>query len=881
MKPLGLNEIREKFLTFFESKGHLRLKSFPLIPQNDKSLLIINSGMAPMKAYFTGLETPPSKRVTTCQKCVRTVDIENVGVTARHCTLFEMLGNFSFGDYFKEEIIPWAWEFTTEVLELPAERVYVTVYEEDDEALAIWRDKVGVPANRVVKLGKKDNFWEHGLGPCGPCSELHYDRGEEYGCGKPECAPGCDCDRFMEFWNLVFTQFSLNEDGTYSKLASTNIDTGMGLERMAVIMQGADTVFDVDTFKVVRDAVCKRAGVNYGADAKSDKSIRIVTEHIRSVTFMLADGILPSNEGRGYVLRRLLRRAARHVKLLGISEMFLTDVCGAVIKTCSGAYPELAEKKDYIYKLLSIEEENFYKTLDQGTEILKQNIEELRASGKTELSGANAFRLYDTYGFPLPLTLEILEEEGFTVDESGFTAEMERQRKRGRDAREQTTYMGADETAFDTLSPSIVTRFTGYTDLSGKSEILAIVENGAVVKEAEDGAEISIVTAQTPLYAEMGGQKGDRGVIKTETGEVQIYDCVKAAGGRFAQVGKVTRGKIFVSQTAEISADKPNRLAIARNHSATHLLHRALRLVLGAHVEQAGSYVSSERLRFDFTHFEPVSKENLAKAEQIVNGDILAALPVDITETTIAESKKMGATALFGEKYGDVVRVVKMGESVELCGGTHLSNTAQAGAFKIVSESGTAAGVRRIEAVTGHGALNYFAANEERLKDAANALKTQPEAIVKKIEQLQAQNRELTKENNKLRAELNGGVVENLLSKAVKVGETSVVTGFIDDADISELRDLSDKIKDAAKSAAIVLIGGKDGKNSLIVTATKDVVDADVNSGAVIKAVSAVMGGGGGGKPAFAQAGVSDLSKKEEAFALALELIKKALAGEK
>lgn len=717
MKKLGVNEIREKFLRFFEEKDHLRLQSFSIIPHNDNSLLLINSGMAPLKPYFTGQEVPPKKRVTTCQKCIRTGDIENVGKTARHGTFFEMLGDFSFGDYFKNEIIPWSWEFVTEVLEIPKEKLHVTVYLDDDESYDIWHKVVGLPEDRITRLGKEDNFWEHGLGPCGPCTEIYYDRGEEYGCNSPTCGVGCDCDRYMEFWNLVLTQFDKKEDGTYELLEQKNVDTGMGLERMATIMQGVDSIFDIDTVQNIIKKVCEISGVAYGKDKKTDISVRVITDHIRSVTVMTADGVLPSNEGRGYVLRRLLRRAARHGKLLGIKGEFLAELSKTVIENSGDAYPELVDKKDHIFKILTLEENSFYKTIDKGMELLKADIEEMKQAGKTVMSGEKSFRLYDTYGFPIDLTKEILEEEGFSLDEAAFEKEMKQQKERARAARGESTFMGADENVYNQLDVDMKTAFAGYDVKEVNTKVIALVANDVVVKTATAGDSVSIFLENTPFYAESGGQVGDKGVIQTEIGEVEITDCIKVVGGKIAHIGMVKEGSISVGDKVYAKIDFDTRMATSRNHSATHLLQKALRTVLGTHVEQAGSYVSAERLRFDFTHFAALTEQELKEVENIVNQKIFESLPVFISEKSIEDARKMGAMALFGEKYGDIVRVVKMGDfSIELCGGAHLSNTAQVGSFKIISENGIAAGVRRIEALTGTELLKYYQTQEEQIK---------------------------------------------------------------------------------------------------------------------------------------------------------------------
>lgn len=879
MREMGLNEIREKFLAFFESKDHLRLESASLVPHNDNSLLLINSGMAPLKPYFTGQEVPPRRRVTTCQKCIRTGDIENVGKTARHGTFFEMLGDFSFGDYFKKEIIPWSWEFVTKVMEIPEDKLYVTVYKDDDEAAKIWHEVVGVPKDRIFYMGKEDNFWEHGTGPCGPCSEIYYDRGEEYGCGKEGCTVGCDCDRYMEFWNLVFTQFNAEEDGTYSELEQKNIDTGMGLERMATIMQNVDSIFDVDTVKAIRDKVCEIAGVEYEKDHKTDVSVRVITDHIRSVTFMTADGVLPSNEGRGYVLRRLLRRAARHGRLLGINRMFMTDICEVVIANSGEAYPQLVEKKDYIYKILNVEESAFYKTIDKGMEILKDDIEEMKSKGEKVMSGEKSFRLYDTYGFPIDLTKEILEEEGFEIDEEAFNQEMKIQKERAREARGKSTYMGADETVYHKLDVDMVTEFAGY-DVKEVSDakIIAIIANNEVSDSAVAGDEVSVFIDRTPFYAESGGQVGDHGVITTETGTVKVTDCIKVVGGKIAHIGKVEDGSISVGDTAKATIDYAKRLATSRNHSATHLLQKALRTVLGTHVEQAGSYVDAERLRFDFTHFSAMTPDEIKEVERLVNEKIFENLDITITQENIEDARKMGAMALFGEKYGNVVRVVNMGGySVELCGGAHLKNTAQVGTFKIISENGVAAGVRRIEALTGTEALKHFQAQEEQLKTVCGIVKATPDNMVKRIETLVAEQKELSKELEKLKAKMAGGAVSEILNGKKEINGVNAVLAKVKEADGNALRTMGDQLKEKLGSGVIVLGSGKDGKVSLVVMATDDVVKKGVHAGNIIKAAAAVCGGGGGGRPNMAQAGGKDASKIGEALVKAEEVIKEQI----
>lgn len=879
MKYLGVNEIREEFLKFFESKDHLRLPSFPLVPRNDNSLLLINSGMAPMKAYFTGQEIPPSKRVTTCQKCIRTGDIDNVGKTARHGTFFEMLGDFSFGDYFKNEIVPWSWEFVTKVLEIPEDRLYVTIYEEDDETGKIWHDVVGLPWDRIVKLGKEDNFWEHGTGPCGPCTEIYYDRGPEYGCDSPTCGVGCDCDRYMEFWNLVLTQFNAEEDGTYTELAMKNVDTGMGLERMATIMQGVDSIFDVDTVKSIRDAVCAKANVEYGKDHKTDVSVRVITDHIRSVTMMTADGVLPSNEGRGYVLRRLLRRAARHGKLLGIEGEFLAELSKSVI-ACSGeAYPELVEKQDYIFKILSIEENSFYKTIDKGMEILKADMEEMKAAGEKVMSGEKSFRLYDTYGFPVDLTKEILAEEGMEIDEDAFTAEMKAQKERARSARAKSNYMGAAETVYNELPVELETAFAGYDVYDvANAKIVALVANEAVAETAQAGDTVTVFLDRTPFYAESGGQVGDQGVIKTETGVVKVTNCVKVVGGKIAHMGEVTEGLVQVGEMACASIDVELRMASSRNHSATHLLHKALRTVLGTHVEQAGSYVSADRLRFDFTHFAAMTADEIKEVERLVNDAIFASYDVHTDEMSIDEARNRGAMALFGEKYGEVVRVVDMGGySIELCGGAHLKNTAQVGSFKILSENGVAAGVRRIEAVTGKEALKHYQAQEDEIKEICRLVKSTPDKLLSRLEQLLAEQKETAKELEKLKAKMAGGAADEMLSGKVEIGGVAVLAAEVKDMDGNALRTMGDQLKQKLGSGVVVLASGKDGKVNLMAMATDDVVKKGVHAGNIIKAAAAVCGGGGGGRPNMAQAGGKDASKIADALEKAKAVVAEQL----
>lgn len=875
MKSLGVNEIREKFLAFFEEKEHLRLQSFSVVPHNDKSLLLVNSGMAPMKPYFTGQEVPPNKRIATCQKCIRTGDIENVGKTARHGTFFEMLGNFSFGDYFKKEIIPWSWEFVTKDLGIPTDKLFVTVYLDDDEAYDIWRDLVGVPEERIVRLGKADNFWEHGIGPCGPCSELYFDRGEAYGCDSPTCGVGCDCDRYMEFWNLVFTQFNKNEDGTYSDLEQMNVDTGMGLERMATILQGVDSIFDVNTIQNVIEKVCDMAHVAYGVNRKTDVSIRIITDHIRSVTVMTADGVLPSNEGRGYVLRRLLRRGARHGKLLGIKGEFLAELSKTVIENSKIAYPELADKKDYILKILSIEEKSFYKTIDNGMEILKNDMEEMKTAGETVMSGEKSFRLYDTYGFPFDLTKEILEEEGLRIDEVAFAAEMKKQKERARAARGESTYMGAEETVYHQLNIDMETKFVGYdVQEVADAKVIALVAKNEVAEHASAGDEVSVFLNQTPFYAESGGQVGDHGTLRTETGVVEISDCIKVVGGKIAHIGRVEEGSVSVGDVVLATIDQEIRMGTSRNHSATHLLQKALRTVLGNHVEQAGSYVSSERLRFDFTHFTALTEDEVTQVENLVNESIFQSLEISTCETNMEEARTMGAMALFGEKYGDVVRVVNMGGySIELCGGVHLHNTAQIGSFKIISENGVAAGVRRIEALTGKEALNYYQKQEEKIKKVCQVVKASPDNMVKRVEQLVAEQKEMAKEIEKLKAKMAGGTVEELLGKQEEICGVAVVCVQVQDADGNALKTMGDQLKEKLGSGVVVLASGTEGKVNLVAMVTDDVVKKGVHAGNIVKGAAPICGGGGGGRPNMAQAGGKDASKIGAALEKAREII--------
>ncbi len=856
MKNYGVNELRKMFLEFFESKEHLKMNSFSLIPHNDNSLLLINSGMAPLKPYFTGQEIPPRKRVTTCQKCIRTGDIENVGKTARHGTFFEMLGNFSFGDYFKHEAIAWTWEFLTQVVGLDADRLYPSVYQEDDEAFEIWNKEIGIPADRIFKFGKADNFWEHGAGPCGPCSEVYYDRGEKYGCGSPDCKVGCDCDRFMEVWNNVFTQFDNDGHNNYTELEQKNIDTGMGLERLAVVVQDVDSIFDVDTIKALRDKICEMAGVTYKTDEKKDVSIRLITDHIRSVTFMTSDGILPSNEGRGYVLRRLLRRAARHGRMLGIKDMFLAELSKTVIEVSKDAYPELLEKKEHIFATLNKEEESFNKTIDQGLSILGSFIDDIKAQGGSELSGENGFKLYDTYGFPLDLTKEILEEAGLTVDEAGYTKCMELQRKTARAARKVSNYMGADATIYEQIPVDLVTEFDGYNKLSLDSQITAMTSEDAVVDSLSEGESGSILTAVTPFYATMGGQCGDSGIIKTSNGVFIVKDTVKVVGGKTAHIGYVESGVINLKDNVALNVDQEQRGLTCKNHSATHLLQKALKIVLGGHVEQAGSYVSEDRLRFDFTHIQAMSKDEIAKVEAIVNSEIEKDLTVNTAVMSIEDAKKTGAMALFGEKYGDTVRVVSMGEfSKELCGGTHVSNTGVIGTFKIVSEQGVAAGVRRIEALTSKGAFDYYKKLEDELHSASLAAKTEPAKLTEKIESLLAEIKTLNAENQKLKDKMAKESVGDVMSNAVLVGSYNVLPVNVSGIDMNALRNLGDDLKAKIGTGIVILASDMEDKVNLIVMATDDAVKAGAHAGNIVKKIAPMVGGGGGGRPNMAQAG--------------------------
>ncbi|MDO4295279.1 MAG: alanine--tRNA ligase [bacterium] len=875
MKAYGVNELRRMFLEFFESKGHLAMKSFSLVPHNDNSLLLINSGMAPLKPYFTGQEIPPRKRVTTCQKCIRTGDIENIGKTARHGTFFEMLGNFSFGDYFKTEAIHWSWEFLTEVVGLDANRLYPSVYLDDDEAFAIWNQQIGIPKEKIFRFGKEDNFWEHGSGPCGPCSEIYYDRGEKYGCGKPGCTVGCDCDRYIEVWNNVFTQFDSDGHGNYTELEHKNIDTGMGLERLAVIVQDVDSLFTVDTNKALLDRVCELAHTKYQVEHETDVSLRIVTDHIKSCTFMISDGIMPSNEGRGYVLRRLLRRAARHGRKLGIEGKFLADLSSTVIALSKDGYPELEEKKAMIFRVLTEEEDKFNKTIDQGLSILTEMQSWMHAEGVDVLRGVDAFKLYDTYGFPLDLTKEILEEYGLGVDEEGFAACMQEQREKARGARKETNYMGADVTIYQSIDPSITTKFVGYDRLVHDSAITVLTTKDELVEALTDGQEGTILVEETPFYATMGGQNADIGTIVSANGEFLVTDTIRLQGGKVGHVGKMLRGMFQKGEIVTLKVDEENRRATAKNHSATHLLHKALRMVLGEHVEQAGSLVTADRLRFDFTHFSAMTAEEIQKVEDIVNAEIRAALPVITEEMTLEEAKKTGAMALFGEKYGERVRVVKMGDfSTELCGGTHVADTASISYFKILSEAGIAANVRRIEALTGDGLLHHYETEEKELFAAAKAAKTTPTALTEKIAAMLEEIKALHSENEKLKNRLANEAVGDALSQVKEVGGVKLLALKVQDVDMNGLRNLGDSMKEKLGEGVVLIASSENGKVNLMATATEGALKQGVHAGNLIKGIAALVGGGGGGRPNMAQAGGKNpagidaaLQKAEEVLA--------------
>lgn len=873
MKWTSLNDLREQFLSFFESKGHLRLQSFSLIPVNDKSLLLINSGMAPMKRYFTREEEPPSNRVCTCQKCIRTGDIDNVGKTSRHGTFFEMLGNFSFGDYFKEEAITWSWEFLTKVLEIPVDKLYPSVYKEDDEAYAIWKDKIGIPPERIVRLGKEDNFWEHGSGACGPCSEIYFDRGEAHGCGKPDCYPGCDCDRYVEVWNNVFSQYNSDGKGHYTELARKNIDTGMGLERLACVIQGVDNLFEVDTIRKILDTVCAVAEVKYGENPDTDMSVRVITDHIRSATFMISDGVIPSNEGRGYVLRRLLRRAAHHGKRIGIRGTFLGNLCRVAVGESCGAYPELLEKQEYIQKVITMEEERFEATIDAGLSILEKLIDAAHTMALKTLSGEEAFKLYDTYGFPLDLTREIARERGLPVDEEAFQTLMQAQKQRARAARSELSSWNSGSDG--TLSGFAPTEFVGYTEDQADAKILAILVDGQQCEVVSEG-ECSIILDRTPFYGESGGQVGDTGEITTQGGSAIVLDT-KKANGVYVHICKIHSGIFHEGDSVTAAIDRERRQAIRRNHSSVHLLQAALRKVLGDHVEQAGSYVDEQRLRFDFSHFSALTPEELLKTEKLVNEEILSALPIETMETDMETAKKAGALALFGEKYGKTVRVVKMGDfSIELCGGTHADNTGKIGLFKILSESSVAAGVRRIEAVSGLGVLFLLAEKDHLIAETARGLRANsPADLPAKAAGLQQEIAKQKKEIEGLQAKLAGGQLDAILASARPVGAVKLCTAEMKDMSVEVARNLCDKLRDR-DSAIVAVLAVQDGeKLNFVACCGKDAVQAGAHAGMLLKEVSAITGGKGGGRPDAATSGGRDLTKIPQA----LEAAQTILAG--
>ncbi len=883
MQWMGLNELREKYLSFFESKGHLRLGSFPLVPKNDNSLLLINSGMAPMKKWFLGQEEPPRHRVTTCQKCIRTPDIERVGITARHGTYFEMLGNFSFQDYFKEEVIPWAWEFLTKELEIPADLLYISVYEEDDEAYDIWTKKIGIPEDHMVRFGKEDNFWEHGSGPCGPCSEIYFDRGPEWGCGKPDCKVGCDCDRYMEVWNLVFSQFDSDGNGHYERLARPNIDTGMGLERLACVMQGVGNLFEVDTVQAILHHVERICGKAYGQDDKTDISIRVVTDHIRSTVFMVSDGILPSNEGRGYVLRRLLRRAARHGRMLGIDRPFLTELVDTVIRENKVAYPELEEHADYIKKVIGTEEERFYKTIDQGLNILNNlidTIEKAAQEGKKKiLSGLDAFKLNDTFGFPLDLTKEIAGEAGIEVDEENFHVEMKKQKEKARKDRLSRDISGWSEDMFTELNAP-ATEFLGYDTLEETGTVLALADENELqdAVSTDDGAKegVLVILDHTPFYAEMGGQVADTGTLTCGDTMLTVQGVKKTPKGYFVHTCVLESGMIQVGDKVVARVDKGRRMCIARNHTGAHLLQRALREVLGNHVHQAGSYQDAERLRFDFTHFSAVTPEELALVEHIVNQKIFEALDVEVRNMPLAEAKKMGAMALFGEKYGDIVRVVDVnGWSTEFCGGTHVTNTAQIGGFKIVGESSVAAGIRRIEATTGTGVLRLLDERTQMLEQVAASLKVNNvHDLPLRAATMVGEMKSLTKELNDCKAKLADGQIDGLFQDALDVDGVKILTAYFGGTEPDALRSMAEKIRDKAPETVAALVGSNGEKLTLAVSCGKSAQGRGLKAGVLVKQIAAIAGGNGGGKPDFAMAGIKDATKVDEALAAVGGIVK-------
>lgn len=882
-KSYGVNEIRKMFLDFFKSKDHLVMKSFSLIPHNDNSLLLINSGMAPLKPYFTGQEIPPRRRVATCQKCIRTGDIDNVGKTARHGTFFEMLGNFSFGDYFKREAIEWTWEFLTEVMELDPERLYPSVYTDDEEAFEIWNREIGIPKERIFKFGKEDNFWEHGSGPCGPCSEVYYDRGEKYGCRRADCTVGCDCDRFMEVWNNVFTQFDNDGKGNYTELENKNIDTGMGLERLAVVVQDVGSIFEVDTVRALLERVAQISGIAYKEDPVKDVSLRLITDHIRSCTFMISDGIMPSNEGRGYVLRRLLRRAARHGRMLGIERQFLADLAATVIDTGKDGYPELEEKRDTILRILTEEENKFYKNIDLGLSILSEMEERMREQGQSRLSGEDAFKLYDTYGFPFDLTKEIMAEKGISIDEEGFDAAMKQQKESARKARKTTNYMGADVTVYQSLDPSLSTEFTGYDKLEDEALITALTGEEEIVESLEEGSRGTVLTDKTPFYATMGGQIGDIGSIVSAKGaRFIVEDTVHLQGEKVGHIGYLEEGRLGVGDRVKMSVERTRREAVCKNHSATHLLHRVLKKVLGNHVEQAGSLVAENRLRFDFTHFSALSKEELEEIERLVNREIKAAHEVCTRSMELEAAKKEGATALFGEKYQEVVRVVNMGEfSMELCGGTHVKNTGEIAVFKILSESGIAAGIRRIEAITGDCVLSYYERMEREFLDIAKELKTSEAESLSRVRALLEELKELRSENESLKSKLANEAVKDTESNLCEIEGVKFLALRLNQVEMNELRNLGDQLKEKTEGGVIVLASVNEDKVNLIAMAGDEAIKRGADAGGIIRRIAPKVGGGGGGKPNMAQAGGRNPQGIDEALALAGEVLREMLLAGK
>ncbi|WP_291632809.1 alanine--tRNA ligase [Clostridium sp.] len=869
MENLGLNEIRESFMKFFEGKDHLRMESFSLVPKNDTSLLLVNAGMQPLKPYFTGIQTPPNVRVTTCQKCIRTGDIENVGKTSRHGTFFEMLGNFSFGDYFKKEVIPWSWEYSTEVLKIPKENLYVTIYLDDDEAFDIWSKNTDIDATRIFRLGKEDNFWEIGQGPCGPCSEIHYDRNVELGQIKTaeDFVKAGNEDRVIEFWNLVFTQFNKDEHGSYNKLKNPNIDTGMGLERIAGIMQGTNSIFEVDTIKNILEEVSRVSKVKYGQSRNEDISLRIITDHVRSTTFMISDGVLPSNEGRGYVLRRLLRRAARHGRLLGIKNNFLYKLCSTVIENSFKAYPELKEKEDYIKKVIKLEEERFSETLDSGMDILKVYIEELENNNDKILSGDKAFKLYDTFGFPYELTEEILEDAGLGIDSEGFNSEMQSQRERARAARGQSNFMGSGDNVLNLIPKNIETKFDGYDkmELTAKAKIL--ISNEELVSELSKGSKGIIVTEVTPFYAEMGGQASDKGIIFNNNFKAEVYDCQKNASGKVVHFVKVLEGTVKIDELLTLAVDEDRRTEICKNHTATHMLQEALKRVLGDHVHQSGSYVNESRLRFDFTHFSALTEEEIAEVELIINNNIMQVNKVETNVMTIEKAKKSGAIALFDEKYQEDVRVVSVGEySKELCGGTHVKNSGEIGLFKILSEAGVAAGVRRIEAITGSRTIKYVEDKNNLIKEIGSALKCSEKDIINKLQTQLTELKDKEKEIILLKGKLASSSLDEILNNIKEVKGVKVICGTVKDIDVDALRDLADKLRDKLVDGVVVLGSTSDDKVQFVAMASKSAIDKGIHCGKIIKEVAKIAGGGGGGRPDMAQAGGKLPEKLDDAI---------------